>query len=264
MPLRRLVGWMVATAYAATLARRRALARISRFGCLPVVVHALPAAELEKILAWLKSHGALERLWLSFDDGWTTLPDCVPVLERFGVRAKVFIAPGQTLRGTIWTNEAAQRGVPPQVWRGWRHFDEKKRNALLDSWRRDGFSPERRLLGKEQVVALSRHPLLEIENHTWSHLSATHRPVEEVVSEVERTQRTLEEWTGRTPEMVAWPFGRGNAELDARMGRLDLTALYTRQGYKLPRCRNMAIEGVSFRENLGRILGAWPKVGETL
>ena len=264
MPLRRLAGWLVASAYATVLARRRALDRITRAGTLPVVVHALPAAELERLLAWLKSHGAIDRLWLSFDDGWATLWDCIPVLERYGVRTKVFIAPGQTLRGTIWTNEAAQCGVPPQVRRGWYPLGEEERNARLDAARRGGFRPARKLLDREQVVALSRHPLVEIENHTWSHLSATHRPVEEVVSEVRRTQETLAEWTGRTPEMVAWPFGRGSRELDARMERLGLSAIYTRQGYELPFCRNMAREGVSFRENLGRILGAWPKVGETL
>lgn len=45
---------------------------------------------------------------------------------------------------------------------------------------------------------------------------------------------------------------------------LGLTPVYTRQGYEAPCCRNMAIDGVSFQENLGRVLGAWPKVGETL
>ncbi len=264
MPLRRLVGWLVASAYAATFARRRAIARIKRSGILPVVVHALPAAELERLLEWLKANGVLDRLWLSFDDGWSTVLDCVPVLERFGVKAKVFIAPGQTLRGTIWTHEASQCGIKPQVWRGWYPLDEDRRNALLDSIRPDGFQPPRGLLTKEQVIDLSRHPLFEIENHTWSHLSATHHPVEEVVREVTRTQKTLEEWTGRAPEMVAWPFGRGNAELDARMKHLGLVSLYTRQGYELPFCRNMGIEGVSFQENLGRILGAWPKVREML
>ena len=262
MPLRWLTGWVVALAYATLRARRRALARISRAGILPVVVHALPAAELEKLLAWLKSNGALDKLWLSFDDGWLSVLDCVPVLERFAVKAKVFIAPGQTERGNIWTNEAGEYGVTPSVWRTWYSLDEERRTALLDSLRHDGCQVKRKLLTKEQVVNLSRHSLFEIENHTWSHMSATHRPVEEVVAEVERAQRTIEEWTGRPPKMVAWPFGRGSTELDARMRQLGLTALYTRQGYELPFCRNMAIESVTFQENLGRMLGAWPRVRE--
>ncbi len=262
MPLRRLTGWLVSLAYATMRARRRALARISRAGVLPVVVHALPAAELEKLLAWLKKNGALDKLWLSFDDGWLSVLDCVPVLERFGVKAKVFIAPGQTERGNIWTNEAGEYGVTPSVWRTWYPLDEERRTALLDSLRRDGCPTKRKLLTKEQVANLSRHPLFEIENHTWSHISATHHPVEEVVAEVKRAQRTIEEWTGRPPKMVAWPFGRGNRELDERMRQIGLTALHTRQGYELPLCRNMAIEGVTFQENLGRVLGAWPRVRE--
>ena len=94
--------------------------------------------------------------------------------------------------------------------------------------------------------------------------AAPHRSVDEVVAEVVRAQETLTEWTGRKPEWVAWPFGRGNAELDARMKELKLDTVYTRQGYEIGPCRNMAIEGVSFQENLGRVLGAWPKVGETV
>ena len=264
MPLRRLTGWVVALTYATMRARKRALARIFRAGALPVVVHALPAAELEKLLAWLKSNGALDKLWLSFDDGWLSVLDCVPVLERYGVKAKVFIAPGQTERGNIWTNEVGEYGVPPSVWRTWYPLDEERRTALLDSFRGERCKTKRRLLSKEQVVNLSRHPLFEIENHTWSHISATHHPVEEVVAEVERAQRTIEEWTGRQPEMVAWPFGRASSELDARMKQLGLVALHTRQGYELPLCRNMAIEGVTFQENLGRMLGAWPRVREML
>ena len=89
-------------------------------------------------------------------------------------------------------------------------------------------------------------------------------PMDEVVAEVVKTQETLAEWTGRKPEWLAWPFGRGTPELDAKMAELGLKTVYTRQGYDIGHCRNMALDGMTFQENLGRILGAWPKVGETL
>ncbi len=47
-----------------------------------------------------------------------------------------------------------------------------------------------------------------------------------------------------------------------------MTPHYTRQGLvteeTLGAARNMVYEGMSLAENLGRILMAWPKVGETL
>ena len=265
--MRKIIGWLVAVAYAAAGARWRVVRRLRGETVLPVVVHALPAADLEKILAWLKKRDLIDRLWLTFDDGWTTLKSCVPVLEKYDVPAKVFVAPGETLRGNVWTEEASRLGVAAEVWRSWYSLSERERNEKLDEYSTRSTCSTRlnkSLLSKNEIVELSKHPLITIQNHTWSHLSAVHRPVEEVVDEVKRAQETIIEWTGHAPQWIAWPFGRGNAELDARMKELGLTPIYTRQGYEIGPCRNMAIEGVTFQENLGRVLGAWPKVGVTV
>ena len=255
--MRKLVGWLVAVGYALAGARRRVVRRLKAGGKLPVVIHALPAEQLDQILAWLKRHGVIDALWLTFDDAWTTLKDSMPVLEKYNVSAKVFVAPGQTLRGNVWTEEANQLGVPASIWRSWYSLSEHDRNAKLSQL-------PVTLLSKDEVIELSKHPLISIENHTWSHLSAPHRPVDEVVAEVVKTQETLAEWTGCKPEWLAWPFGRGTKELDAKMADMGLKTVYTRQGYDIGYCRNMALAGVSLQENLGRILGAWPKVGKTL
>ena len=262
--VRRLTGWLVATAYALSGARWRIVRRLRRGEMLPVVVHAMPVWQFEMTLAWLKAHGVLDRLWLTFDDGWDVVKEYLSVLEKYGVRAMLFIAPGEIFRGNVWTYEARQLGVPAEVWRGWYPLSESERNAKLSACSACSKRVKRSLLSKEDIIELSKHPLISIENHTWSHLSAPHRPVEEVMEEIRRAQDELKSWTGRAPEFLAWPFGRGNDALDERVKSLGLTPLYTRQGYELPYCRNMAIENVSFQENLGRVLGAWPKVGETL
>ena len=271
---RRLAGWCVGAAYALAGARMRAVRRLKAGAILPVVVHALPAGELERLLSWLERAGVLDRLWLTFDDGWATVMDSIPVLERFGVKAKVFVAPGETMRGKVWTSAAGDAGVPDRVWRGWYGLGESERYEKLEAALRDlrGSAGQSRtagmqrfrLLTKEEVIEISRHPLIDIENHTWSHLSATHRPAEEVADEVARAQVALTEWTGRAPEWLAWPFGRGTPELDEMARAMGLKTVYTRQGYELPYCRNMVLAGMSFQENLGRMLGAWPKVGETI
>ena len=262
--IRRATGWLVAVAYAIAGARRRVVRRLKAGGKLPVVVHALSADQLDRILAWLKRHGVLDSLWLTFDDGWTTLKDSLPVLEKYNVPAKVFVAPGQTLRGNVWTEEADNLGIPAKVWRGWYSLSASDRNKRLSQSHVPSSPLPATLLSKDEVIELSRHPLVSIENHTYSHLSATHRPVEEVLAEVALAQSTLTDWTGRKPEWLAWPFGRGSEELDDGAAAFGLKTVYTRQGYDIGPCRNMALEDVSFQENLGRVLGAWPKVGETL
>ena len=99
-------------------------------------------------------------------------------------------------------------------------------------------------------------------------MSCPHRPLGEVLDEVDRAQATLTDWCGYAPTDFAYPFGRGTEELDKEIRKRGMTPHYTRQGLvtkeTLGAARNMVYEGMSLAENLGRILMAWPKVGETL
>lgn len=254
MVFRREIGWCVAWAYAW---KRHGVIRKMRKGwVLPVVFHALPADAFGRILDWFAARGVVKQLWITMDDGWMCVKDYMPHLQKHGLRAKLFIAPGETARGNVWTDVAARKGVPAAVWRSWYLLSEADRFARLGDER-----VERRLMTRKEVVEVARSGLVDIENHTWSHLSATSRPVDEVMDEVRRAQAELTAWTGRAPEYLAWPFGRGNAKLDERARQMGLKTVYTKN---LPEGRSMALENVTVQENLGRILGAWPKVGETL
>ena len=261
MTFRREIGWCVAQAYSLAGARRRAMARCRAPGVrLPVVFHDSYAEEVRGILAALRGVD----LVLTFDDGWLEFEGVLKVLEEFDLRATVFIAPGETERGVVWTNSLMEAGVPDAEWHPWYALPAAERYALC--YKR---APcvRRRLLTAEAVRAIARHPLVRIGNHTWSHLSCTHRPVDEVLDEVDRAQKTLAEWCGYAPTDFAYPFGRGTPELDAEIRRRGMTPHYTRQGLvteaTIGAARNMVYPGMTLAENLGRVLQAWPKVGET-
>ena len=264
MNVRKSVGWCVAQAFRFGGARRRAVTRAKAPGAiLPVVVHAAKAGEVRAILAWLKREGVLDHVWLSFDDGWREFKETVRVLEEFEQPATLFVAPGETRRGDVWTDGLSvperQRLYP---------LDEQSRYDEIALLNGCGPRNEAPLLGEREIRALAKHPLVRIGNHTWSHLSCPHRPKEEVLDEIERAQRTLTEWCGYAPSDFAYPFGRGTPELDEEIRRRGMTPHYTRQGLvtkeTLGSARNMVYEGMSLAENLGRILMAWPKVGVTL
>ena len=266
--MRKLIGWGVAQGYRLVGARRRAIARAKAAGAvLPIVFHAAKAEEVRAILAWLKREGVLDHVALSFDDGWREFGETVAVLEEFEKPATLFIAPGETMRGVVWTHGLAvaerQRLYP---------LDEQSRYEAIASIGDCGAhgvrALPRSLLDEDEVREIAKHPLVKIGNHTWSHMSCPHRPMEEVLDEVDRAQATLTEWAGAAPTDFAYPFGRGTPELDAEIRKRGLTPHYTRQGLvtaeTLGEARNMVYEGMSLAENLGRVLMAWPKVGTTL
>ena len=279
---RRQEGWCVAVAYALAGARRRARARCRVPGTvLPIVFHDSPAKEVEGVLAALKKWGfrfvSSEDVlagraadgncaWISFDDGWCEMADALPVLERFNAPASVFIAPGETARGWVWTDNLWNL-LSDSEWHQWYALPAEERYARVDAaWA--GRSHPRRLLDEAGVRKIAQHPLVTVENHFWTHPSAPHRPEAEVLGELDRAQRTLTEWTGRAPRLAAYPFGRGTPSLDAALRARGLVPVYTRQGLVTAETfgtsRNMALAGMTRAENLGRILQAWPKVGVTL
>ena len=270
MILRKQIGWCVAQAFRIVGARRRAVARARAEGViLPIVIHAAKADEVRAILEWLKRKGVLERVWLSFDDGWREFKDTVRVLEEFETPATLFVAPGETMRGDIWTD-----GLTVAERQALYDKGEAERVSILAQGHGDAEVGDvsgaggRMLLTADEIREIAKHPLVRIGNHTWSHLSCTSRPIAEVLDEVDRAQATLTEWCGYAPTEFAYPFGRGTPELDAEIRKRGMTPHYTRQGLvtggTLGAARNMVYEGMSLAENLGRILMAWPKVGVTL
>ena len=268
MSARKTIGWCVAQSFRIAGARRRAIARVKAPGAiLPIVIHAAPAEEVRAILGWLKRAGVLDRVSLSFDDGWREFKDTVKVLEEFEMPATLFVAPGEIWRGDVWTD-----GLTVPERQRLYGVSERERDAFLTQRHRDtegaGDAADRKLLTEEEVREIAKHPLVRVGNHTWSHVSCPHRPKDEVLDEIDRAQTTLSEWCGTAPTDFAYPFGRGTPELDEEIRRRGMTPHYTRQGLvtkeTLGAARNMVYEGMSLAENLGRILMAWPKVGETL
>ena len=268
MVMRKEIGWCVAQAYRLKGARARAVAAVRKPGViLPIVFHAAKADEVRRILGWLKRANCLDYCWLSFDDGWREFKDTVKVLEEFEKSATLFVAPGETMRGDVWTD-----GLTVPERQKLYGVSERERNVFLTQRHRDTEgscdAADRKLLTEEEVREVAKHPLVRIGNHTWSHMSCPHRPVTEVLAEVDRAQATLTEWCGSAPTDFAYPFGRGTVELDREIRKRGMVPHYTRQGLvtkeTLGAARNMVYEGMSLAENLGRILMAWSKVGVTL
>ena len=261
MRFRKQVGWCVAQVYRMMGLRKAAVNRLSDpRAILPVVFHAAEPQEVRAVLDWLRQAGVLDRVELSFDDGWSQFLRTIRVLEEFNKSAILFIAPGETMRGRVWTDgtTVAQRQSLYGV-------SEEERCRKLEEW---GIDTPRHLMTEHEVREVAKHPLVKIGNHTWSHLSCTSRPAEEVVNEIARAQFELAKWCGYSPTEFAYPFGRGTPELDAEIRAMGLTPHYTRQGFLTEAtrgaARNMVYEGMSLAENIGRILMAWPRVGETL
>jgi len=73
---------------------------------------------------------------------------------------------------------------------------------------RDGY------LSEEELQELSRHPLITIGAHGLWHRHFNRLALEDARFELEESRRVLEEITGQRIDLMAWPYGECNLELE--------------------------------------------------
>jgi peptidoglycan/xylan/chitin deacetylase (PgdA/CDA1 family) len=131
--------------------------------------------ELMEALELLQTGGAPARtVGLTFDDGFADVAEeALPVLERHGFRATVFITTGVT------------------------------DGRLAFPW----YERQPKVLGWNDVVALDRHGTLRFEAHTVSHPSLLAIDEPTAAAEIGESRRELEDRLGRSVTAFAYPAG---------------------------------------------------------
>lgn len=279
--------WALSVACIASGWRRRCVARYGGGLALCVFSHNPSLKVMEQTVGWLVGHGfrfvsqhqlqeavaGRKRLpdrsvWLSFDDGWRdNLWNVVPVLEREGIPATFFLAPGATELGFVWTDAGLRKG--DLSWGEMVAMPNGVRKEYV--WRLigEGYGVPRRLMTAEQIAGLARNSLFSFENHTWSHAAATSCAVDELLEEVAVADRKIAEWTGRKTSMLCYPFGMWSAPLDASVTRAGWMTVSSDPGGlavgpngagRRPIPRNLFYDDRSLAENSCRLVGAWRRI----
>jgi peptidoglycan/xylan/chitin deacetylase (PgdA/CDA1 family) len=169
MIFRKAIGWGVAQFYKLNGTRSKIVSHIRRSNVrLPIVFHAATKNEVRRILFWLDKARILPSVELTFDDGWLEFLDTVKVLEEFNIKATLFIAPREIQRGRVWTDGL----TVPQRQSLYSKSEDERIKEVEKLIKQSG----RRLMNEAEVKDVARHPLVNIGNHTWSHLSCPHRP----------------------------------------------------------------------------------------
>src|SRR5262249_33347530 len=118
------------------------------------------------------------------------------------------------------------------------------------TWRGDADRP----FSLEELRKISRHPLVNIGNHTADHDILTSCSTREAESAIGTAQDVLKEITGKTPISIAYPNGRVNERVSeiAKAQRLKIGFGAARRKEYLP---------FALRSERRMVLGRFPPLG---
>jgi peptidoglycan/xylan/chitin deacetylase (PgdA/CDA1 family) len=112
---------------------------------------------------------------ITFDDGDAdTFTSAAPVLQEYNCPAVVFVC--SSLIGTVWQERSVKRTM----------------------------------LSVEQLKALSSMPNIEIGSHGHLHVPMTMRTSAELVQDLDRSKKMLEDLIGRKVRYLSYPYGCHN------------------------------------------------------
>lgn len=283
MTIRLFIGWVVGCGFILSGMRRRKIHQYDQEGSvLSIAGHSPTGKTFSRLIAWLihegfsfistdellaMSEGKIKWrkriVWLTFDDGWLNFrSDILPTLEKYKIPATIFIAPMESLRGQIWTNSIMPYVAQTKIDNFYK-LEDTDRYGKIDEILACNEN-RRTLMNKDEIVSLSRHSLVTIENHTLTHLSCSHHSVETVIRNVDQAQCILREWVERVPRMLCYPFGHVTVEIDNAVLARGFRTIHSEAGkmslFTVGIFRNFFKDNATFAENSCRVVNAWLSV----
>ncbi|MGM0582457.1 MAG: polysaccharide deacetylase family protein [Bacteroidota bacterium] len=190
----------------------------------------------------LQGKGDKKRFFLTFDDGYkNNLTEALPVLERYGYKAAIFITTG-FIEGELYPyedelaavfentellrlpnqkeqvnvdNTTLKRECYRRLRLPLKTASLSKREAYMqtlakiNNYNRRDFQAIQ-FLSWDEVAELDRHPLITIGAHTHTHPVLTHRFPWDTYQEMKKSKDIIEEKLDHQVKYFSYPYGRNN------------------------------------------------------
>ena len=208
---------------------------------------------------------------VTFDDGYASVLECaLPVLERYGIPAAVFVCAAPVLESQhFWFDTLCRRDGEDAVTKA-GSLPYTQWQALTESFRISANPADaHRPLTRAELARLAASTLIEIGGHTLSHPALARATVDQQLGEIAGCRIALQEVLGRAVNAFAYPFGRLREHYRpetvnaVRNAGFDM-AFTTNASFVSDRCdafeipRFVMLDSVTDVELAHRLVHSWP------
>jgi peptidoglycan/xylan/chitin deacetylase (PgdA/CDA1 family) len=158
---------------------------------------------------------------VTFDDGYFSNSKALPILERHGVPAALFVSTDHVLQGkAFWWDvverESLKRRVPQKDLNQMHRSLKRLRTPAAEEFVQAEFGEAAlqplgdsdRPFTLPELREIAKHPLISLGNHTSNHDILTNYSVTEIRAQIESAQEVIASVAGIAPNFIAYPNGQ--------------------------------------------------------
>jgi peptidoglycan/xylan/chitin deacetylase (PgdA/CDA1 family) len=208
---------------------------------------------------------------VTFDDGYRSVFDLAqPILRQYGIRPAVFVCSQPVQGQRLFWFDAVARARGEAAVDALRALPDRERRQAIAGYDEpaaaaDPLAP----MTPDQVRQLADENAA-VGAHTASHAPLAGAPAAVQRHELDSCRKTLESWTGRSVDTLAYPFGAPGSDYTAETVAIAASAgfsdAFTTRGAfaraeepPLERSRFIVLASVSAAELAHRIVYSWPR-----
>lgn len=239
-----------------------------------------PSAEaFEKIVLWCRKRnynfvhidsitnyvaGAVPKhkkmVHFSFDDGWLTNKALVPIIEKYNVPITIFVPVEPLISGNFWWNYVYNYYKNTNVVEQFKTYNQEKFNSEVLSIKQK-MKLDREALTLDELKELNKHPLINIQSHTYTHPILTNVDDISLEYELSNSKKELADLLGKEITVLSYPngsFSQREVKCAARNYSCAYTTeeYYPRQGGNLYLIPRIGLTD-NYWSNLSKMVGAW-------
>lgn len=143
--------------------------------------------------------------FISLDDGWRGNLKLLPIFEKYKVPMCIFVATEPIESGNYWW-EYVQKEIGYKKLQEFKNLPYKEFYQKLAEFKKRN-QLNRTAMTKEELLNISKNPLVTIQSHTVTHPLLTKLPDDLLDFELSESQKQLEKITGKSIFAFSYPNG---------------------------------------------------------
>ena len=217
---------------------------------------------IDEITSYVKGKPSKHKkmVHFSFDDGWATNKVLIPIIEKYNVPITIFVPVEPLESGNFWWKYVYAKHKDNAVVEEFKTYDEKKFNEEVEKIKKE-ITLDRESVTFEELKEMSRHPLINIQSHTYNHPILTNICDKQLDYELAESKKYLSTLLNKEIDTFSYPNGSFGMREENAVSKHYKCGYTTQEDFVTPGSNIYRIPRTclidNYWSNLSRITGAW-------